>query len=501
MTDNKYYAVPYSFDVLDTEILSKKFMSFPTRRGVIIYGAGRLGRIFHDWLEHRKITVTCFCDTDPGKQTESCCGLPVISPQTLLAKYHNELIVIALFSHGNEVQAALRADGIDSERIMMLPSIERKHYIQVPIETVTEKMAMDRGWEVFSPVFLMPMGKHKTGPKVLIYTSVYNIPSYYLRRAIESVLGQTYRNFIYLILDNGSTDGSNKIIREYAHKDARIEVISFTVNSTISRQQACAYTKSILDRIDDSIAYVCSLDNDDYYEADFLEQTVTLSEKHNAEITMAESVVYRMENPAINWKMGSPIGTKVYATPTEIVDMLCKYGIFHSVTWGKLYKREIIIRYLNEYITNDFFNHVQGIGDVFGSWKNFLNCDKVVLADSVLHYWTRRPKSLSFLLGRESAVVERWLHMYRLMTELLHQTQRKDSSHWDSAKHFLRMAFGEDVDLLINAHHTDPESALHKLQQILRNPLVKSLKGDSEFRGRIQILEDMMVQLKMGNQS
>ena len=44
-------------------------------------------------------------------------------------------------------------------------------------------------------------------------------------RAIESILNQTYQNFEFIIVDNGSTDQSGKIADSYAEKDSRIKVI------------------------------------------------------------------------------------------------------------------------------------------------------------------------------------------------------------------------------------------------------------------------------------
>ena len=44
-------------------------------------------------------------------------------------------------------------------------------------------------------------------------------------RAIESILAQTYKDFEFIIIDNGSTDSSGRIADEYAEKDSRIKVI------------------------------------------------------------------------------------------------------------------------------------------------------------------------------------------------------------------------------------------------------------------------------------
>jgi glycosyltransferase involved in cell wall biosynthesis len=55
--------------------------------------------------------------------------------------------------------------------------------------------------------------------------SVYNAEKY-LNEAIQSILTQTYTNFEFIIINDGSTDGSLEIIQEYMNKDERIVVIS-----------------------------------------------------------------------------------------------------------------------------------------------------------------------------------------------------------------------------------------------------------------------------------
>lgn len=60
--------------------------------------------------------------------------------------------------------------------------------------------------------------------QVTVLMSVFN-DIQYLKQSIDSILNQTYSNFKYLIIDDGSTDGSDLIIKEYAKKDSRIEYI------------------------------------------------------------------------------------------------------------------------------------------------------------------------------------------------------------------------------------------------------------------------------------
>ena len=53
---------------------------------------------------------------------------------------------------------------------------------------------------------------NKGGPKVTVLMSVYNGEKY-LREAIDSILNQTFKDYEFLIIDEGSTDSSAEIIR------------------------------------------------------------------------------------------------------------------------------------------------------------------------------------------------------------------------------------------------------------------------------------------------
>src|SRR6266849_6791651 len=62
-------------------------------------------------------------------------------------------------------------------------------------------------------------------PLVSVITPVYN-GDQYLRECIESVLAQTYSNWVYTIVNNCSTDGTLAIAGEYAQRDKRIRIYS-----------------------------------------------------------------------------------------------------------------------------------------------------------------------------------------------------------------------------------------------------------------------------------
>ena len=65
--------------------------------------------------------------------------------------------------------------------------------------------------------------KQKKGEQtglISVIVTVYNIREY-LPKAVDSILSSTYQNLEVLLIDDGSTDGSERICDEYAKKDGR----------------------------------------------------------------------------------------------------------------------------------------------------------------------------------------------------------------------------------------------------------------------------------------
>lgn len=98
--------------------------------------------------------------------------------------------------------------------------------------------------------------------KISIIIPVFNLENY-LSKCINSVLAQSYKNFEVIIVDDGSTDNSAKIIDSYAEKDNRIIPVHIK-NGGVSNARNIALDKAIG-------KYVYFLDGDDYIEADTLE--------------------------------------------------------------------------------------------------------------------------------------------------------------------------------------------------------------------------------------
>src|SRR6266851_2185358 len=60
-------------------------------------------------------------------------------------------------------------------------------------------------------------------PKVSVLMSVYNGATH-LREAVESIKAQTWEDFEFIVIDDGSTDESGSILAEYLRLDARVKI-------------------------------------------------------------------------------------------------------------------------------------------------------------------------------------------------------------------------------------------------------------------------------------
>ncbi|WP_339371680.1 glycosyltransferase family 2 protein [Paenibacillus elgii] len=100
-------------------------------------------------------------------------------------------------------------------------------------------------------------------------------------RAIESILHQTFRDFEFIIVNNGSTDCSGAICDGYAVKDSRIQIIHRERGNIGSgRNTGLDIARG---------EYITFIDDDDYAEPDFLEFLYNLVVENNAEVAICGS--------------------------------------------------------------------------------------------------------------------------------------------------------------------------------------------------------------------
>ena len=196
-----------------------------------------------------------------------------------------------------------------------------------------------------------------------IIVAAYNIENY-IQRAIKSVEEQTYKNYELLIVNDGSTDNTEKKILEYSNKFANIKYIRHSENKKLGTARNTAFNIS-------KGEYILYLDGDDYLaDSDVLEKLDKLIGKDIVD------VVY--------------MGFKIEGDREELViptEETCERTYKAAIdkypnVWSKCWRRE----FLRE--NNIVFPDYRYYEDVLYVYKGVMNAKNYKIADFVVHKYT-----------------------------------------------------------------------------------------------------------------
>ena len=211
--------------------------------------------------------------------------------------------------------------------------------------------------------------------KISVIVPVYNVAPY-LHKCVDSLLAQTYPDLEIILVDDGSTDGSERICDEYAGHYPHITVIH-QKNAGLSVARNVGLEAA-------SGEWIAFLDSDDWVEKNMYEVLFSLSQTYGADLTSCATRELTVEGEVLS----SPnTGTTRVLTPDEIVAGL--------EVWNKLWRRSLIgdVRFIKGQVSED----------VHFDRLLFLKTNKMVHIDLPLHnYLVKRPGSTatSFKMAR-----------------------------------------------------------------------------------------------------
>ena len=146
--------------------------------------------------------------------------------------------------------------------------------------------------------------------KLTVIVTVYNIAEY-LPRFFDAMAKQTYRDFVLLVIDDGSEDNSLEICRQYADRDPRIELVP-------SKHLGIAGIKNFaMEHI--RTEFTAYVDGDDYVEPDYLKHLMDAQAKYDADLVISR-VQYLLENGAVEGEFRSR--GELLITKEEFADRL-----------------------------------------------------------------------------------------------------------------------------------------------------------------------------------
>ena len=164
---------------------------------------------------------------------------------------------------------------------------------------------------------------------------VYGVEQY-VGQAIESILSQSYKNFEFFCVDDGSKDKSGAICDEYATKDSRIKVIHKENGGAPSaRNVAIDLAKG---------KYLYFMDSDDWTEPKMLEDMVNLAEENELQLVVAGYYIDTYYSDREKFTQEQYVADVIYKSQGEFranAHILFDQNLLYT-PWNKLYKAEYI---------------------------------------------------------------------------------------------------------------------------------------------------------------
>lgn len=162
---------------------------------------------------------------------------------------------------------------------------------------------------------------------VSIIVPVYNVKKY-IERCVNSLINQTFTNIEIILVDDGSTDGSELICDKYAEKDSRIRVVHKT-NGGLSDARNTGMNLALG-------RYILFVDSDDYIDKNAIQKLLTVANKYNAEIVEAKAIAKSEEGELDSFASINIEENKIY-DGVEYALARIKNHCFYAAAPFKLY--------------------------------------------------------------------------------------------------------------------------------------------------------------------
>ena len=217
---------------------------------------------------------------------------------------------------------------------------------------------------------------------VSVVVPVYNIADY-VERCVQSIISQTYTNLEILLIDDGSTDGSEMICDELSCRDNRIKVIH-QQNQGIATTRNIGVEKSKGD-------YIAFIDGDDFIDKDMIELLYSEIRKSNADIAYCNYRVISPQSSEIREEGNSSILT--FTGRDALLNLLLHKPYFDMFIWDGLYSKNVIVPFIKGILYED---------QVF-SVESMLKSEKIIVCTAKKYNYVFRPSGLthSSAIGRK----------------------------------------------------------------------------------------------------
>lgn len=172
-------------------------------------------------------------------------------------------------------------------------------------------------------------------PKISVIIPVYNSEQY-LRECLDSIVNQSLYEIEIICVDDGSTDNSLNILKEFAAKDCRITVIKQeNLYAGIARNAGIAIAKG---------EYISILDSDDWFELSMYEKMYNAALERECDVVICGFNEFDQTKHVVTSKQGfCKQFCELLIIPEEYSDKL--FQITNPAIWNKLFKTSFINKF------------------------------------------------------------------------------------------------------------------------------------------------------------
>lgn len=212
---------------------------------------------------------------------------------------------------------------------------------------------------------------------ISIIIPIYNAEST-LEKCLKSLIEQTYKNLEIILINDGSTDNSEKICRKFQQLDSRVKLIN-TTNKGVSsaRNMGLDNSKGNYITFIDADDYVCKTMIEDLYNAMYINKDVQIVQCCTIDVDENFKEISR-----------SKIKEDIKLESQDYLREILKEKIINNVCWGKLYKSECI--------ENTRFNENIKINeDLDFLSKVLIKCKNVLIIKKHDYFWVNRKNSVT----------------------------------------------------------------------------------------------------------
>lgn len=172
---------------------------------------------------------------------------------------------------------------------------------------------------------------------ISVIVPVYNTAEY-LPKCVDSILAQTYTDFELVIIDDGSTDGSDAICDQYASRDPRIKVVH-QKNAGLVKTRKAGFMESVGE-------WILFVDSDDWIAPNMLERMIQVAEENRADVATSGVFVINQSSQYEKFDSFSE-GLYVGEELENLKNHLFETDDFFTFCmlpylWNKLWRREVL---------------------------------------------------------------------------------------------------------------------------------------------------------------